>query len=98
MTLAHFTIRHLICLVIIFFNCFRHFRGHLNGHNNDFLVLWDASVFAVPFLVHTVNVLKNECLLLMRHSHSSERFIFVTISCIEHYERSSVRIAFSDTY
>ena len=37
---------------------FRHFSGHLNGHNHDFLVLCDAYVYAVPLLVCTINVLK----------------------------------------
>ena len=31
------------------------FSGHLNGHNNDFLVLCDAYVYAVPLLVRTIN-------------------------------------------
>ena len=39
--------------------CFRRFSGHdLNGHNNDFLVLCDAYVYAVRLFVLTINVLK----------------------------------------
>ena len=32
--------------------------GDLNGHNNDFLDLCDAYVYAVPLLVRTINLLK----------------------------------------
>ena len=32
--------------------------GNLNRHNNDFLVLRDAYVYAVPLLVRTINILK----------------------------------------
>ena len=45
-------------LIHHFYYWFGHFSGHLNGHNNDFLVLCDAYVYAVPFLVRTVDVLK----------------------------------------
>ena len=38
--------------------CFKRFSGHLNGHNNNFLVLCDKYVYAVPLLVRTINVLK----------------------------------------
>ena len=41
-----------------FYYWFVHFSGHLNGHNNDFLVLCDAYVYTVPFLVRTFDVLK----------------------------------------
>ena len=41
-----------------FYYLFRHFSGHLNGHNNDFLVLCDAYVYTVPFLLRTVDILK----------------------------------------
>ena len=41
-----------------FYYWFRHFSGHLNGRNNNFLVICDAYVYAVPFLVRTVDVLK----------------------------------------
>ena len=37
---------------------FRHFSGHLNGNNHDFLVLCDAYAYAVPLLVRKINVLK----------------------------------------
>ena len=36
---------------------FNHFSGHLNGHDNDFLVLCYAYVYVVPFLVRTVDVM-----------------------------------------
>ena len=38
----------------LWFQCF---SGHLNGHNNDFLVLCDVHVYAVLLLVRTINFL-----------------------------------------
>ena len=37
----------------------QYFSGHLNGNNNDFLVLCDAYVYAVSLLVRTINLLKS---------------------------------------
>ena len=34
------------------------FSGHLNRRNNDFLILCEAYVYAVPLLLRTINVLK----------------------------------------
>ena len=41
-----------------FYFLFRHFSVHLNGYNKKHLVLCDAYVYAVPFLLHTVDVLE----------------------------------------
>ena len=41
---------------------------------------------------------ENECLILIRHSYTSVRFIFVSMSHIEHFERYSVHNAFFHTY
>ena len=40
------------------YHWFQRFSGNLNGHNNEFLVLCNAYVYAVPLLVCTINVLK----------------------------------------
>ena len=57
MALAHLIIWHLICLYHIHYSL-QCFSVHLNGHTNDFLDLCDAYVYAVPFLVRTMNLLK----------------------------------------
>ena len=33
----------------------QYFSVHLNGHNNLYLVICDAYVYAVPLLVRTIN-------------------------------------------
>ena len=73
------------------------FSGHLNWHNNFFLVKSDAYVHAVPLLVYIVDVYENQCLILIRSSYTSVRFNSVSISHIEDFERFMNHNAFSDT-
>ena len=61
---------------------FCHFSGHLNRHNHDFLVLCDAYVYTVPFLLRTINVLIMNVRILIGHSYSSLQFISVSMSHI----------------
>ena len=46
-----------LCLHNLYY-WFCHCTGHLNGNNNDCLALSYVYVYAVPFLVRTINVLK----------------------------------------
>ena len=58
MTLAHLINMAFHLFIHHFCYCFSHFSGHLNGNNNNYLVICDVYVYAVPFLVRTVDVLK----------------------------------------
>ena len=59
----------------LFIHCIHYslqcFSQHLNWHNIDFLLLYDAFVYAVSFLVRTINLLKNYCTIVIRHYCSS---------------------------
>ena len=58
MTLSHLKNMALYLFIHHMYFWFPRFSGYLNWHNNDFLVLCDAYVYAVPLLVRTINVLK----------------------------------------
>ena len=53
------TIYSSIIIVLLLYIIIRHycFSSHLIGRNNDFLVLRDAYVNAVPSFIRTINIL-----------------------------------------